>query len=326
MLKRKEIGKILILVLLVSMLSVAFASAAADKLNDSENTGEIADSNISHSYFEECKIHPLFIASRGNFPETTDLEWEKSVTRCYDSITKMGPSYTIDSSIKGIFCADELLEVHLGSAYKGKMNESKIDEIYRKINKQCEQEEGISDIPVVFMWAQDEEDMPLPDYGPEIFEEAKSGSSFIAAYGTMPIIKEKSEKLRWTDLLGHTKDRELDPFFAEFGGPVVSYGVSINGYLSVGMNSDTPEKVNESVINEIYQTINKHFEQEASMEEVPVLFEWGRSTIPTDAVCQPPIQFDENQTSKDEKSTPGFGLILMIVGIIGAALFAKRHE
>ncbi|MCM1986351.1 hypothetical protein [Methanococcoides seepicolus] len=173
MLKRKVIGKILMLVLLVSFLSVAFASAADDELNDSDNTDEITDSNTSNSYFEQCKLHPLFITSRGSFPDTTDQEWENSVSGCYDSI-KMGPSYTIDSSINCILCGHELIEVHLGSAYQGKMNESKIDEIYRKIEERCEQEEGISDIPVVFMWAQDDEDMPLPDYGLEIFEEAKS--------------------------------------------------------------------------------------------------------------------------------------------------------
>ncbi|WP_052402682.1 hypothetical protein [Methanococcoides methylutens] len=198
------------------------------------------------------------------------------------------------------------------------------------------------------------EDMPLPDYGPEIFEEAKSDPSFIAAYGTMPVIKEKSEKIRWTDLLGHTKDRELDPFFAEFGGAVIGYGVSINGYLSVDMDIENPEKVNESVIDEIYQTIDRHFEQEAGINEVPVIFEWGERVILDEGVAAAPspgnedikvvdddgnvitytkdeAYFDEdgnlviidNETTQEEpgtnKQTPGFTSIMLIIGLLLSA-------
>ncbi|WP_135603627.1 hypothetical protein [Methanococcoides sp. NM1] len=251
-----------------------------------------------------------------------------------------------------------MLEVHLGSAYQGKMNESEIDEIYRKIEEHCEKEEGISDIPVVFMWAQDDEDMPLPDYGPEIFEEAKSNPLFIAAYGTMPVIKQESEKRKWTDLLGHSKGRELDPFFAEFGGPVIGYGVSINGYLFVGMDLENPEKVNESVIDEIYQTIDRHFEQEAGINGVPVLFEWEEPIILCEAVTTPPSSdeedicvidddgnvitytrdeayFDEdgnlviigNETTQEEpdtnKQTPGFTSIMFIIGLLLSATSRK---
>ncbi|WP_305064032.1 hypothetical protein [Methanococcoides sp.] len=303
MLKRKEIGKILILVLLVSFLSFDTVNAADDELNDSENT----DSNTSRSDFEEYKNDSLFVASRGNFPEITDQEWKNSVTKCWVSLT--ASTYTIDSSIKSIGSNNEFLIVHLGFAYQGKMNESEIDEIYRKIDEHCEQEGRISDIPVVFMWAQDEEDMPLPDYGPDIFEEAKSNPSFIAAYGTMPVIKQESEKRRWTDLLGNSKGRELDPFFAEFGGPVIGYGVSINGYLSVGLDSENPEKVNESVIDEIYQTIDSHFEQEAGINEVPVVFEWEER----------PVEDELEYTS-----SPGFTSIMLIIGLLLSARSRKR--
>ncbi|WP_232221893.1 hypothetical protein [Methanococcoides burtonii] len=216
---------------------------------------------------------------------------------------------------------------------------------------------GISDIPVVFMWAQDDEDMPLPDYGPEIFEEAKSSPSFIAAYGTMPVIKQESEKRSWTDQLGHSKGRELDPFFAEFGGLVIGYGVSINGYLSVGLDSENSEKVNESVIDEIYQTIDSHFEQEAGINEVPVVFEWeGRAVEDELEYTSSPDEediivigddgnlitytkdeayFDEdgnlvitgNETTQEEpgtnKQTPGFISIMLIIGLLLSARSRK---
>jgi hypothetical protein len=51
----------------------------------------------------------------------------------------------------------------LNPAYKEEINDSKIDEIYQKIDDYCKQQEGISEVPVVFMWAQDEENLPLPD-------------------------------------------------------------------------------------------------------------------------------------------------------------------
>lgn len=75
--------------------------------------------------------------------------------------------------------------------------------------------------------------MPLPDYGQEILENAKNDPLVIAVYGTIPVIEQESEKRRWTDLLGHSKEREVSPFFREFGGPVMGYGVSINVYLFV---------------------------------------------------------------------------------------------
>lgn len=40
------------------------------------------------------------------------------------------------------------------------------------------------------------------------------------------------------------------------------------------MDMESPEKVNESVIDEIYQAIDKHFEKNAGITEVPVIFRW----------------------------------------------------
>ncbi|MCD4822131.1 MAG: hypothetical protein K8R11_08715 [Methanococcoides sp.] len=344
MLKRGEIGKILMLVLFVCFLSFNSANAVGDELNDSKNTDKFTNSNIISSYFEESKDHPLFIASRGNIPETIDYQWKNSVKKCWLSITTERLLVEFDPSVYAIASTGELLEVHLDSDYQEKINESKIDEIYRKINEHCEQEAGISNIPIIFMWAENDEDMPLPDYGPEIFEKTKSNPSVIATYGVMPVIKQESEKRAWTDLLGHTKYRELDPFFAENGGPVIGYGASINGYLSVGMDLENPEKVNESVIDEIYQTIDRHFEQKAGINEVPVVFEWeGRAVL--DVMVEEDIivigddgnlitytndeaYYDEdgnlviigNKTTQEEpeikNQLPGFTSLMLIIGLL----------
>ncbi|NPE28960.1 hypothetical protein HNV12_13545 [Methanococcoides sp. SA1] len=344
MLKRGEIGKILMLVLFVCFLSFNSTNATDDELNDSKNTDKLPDSNIISSYFEESKDHPLFIASRGTIPEIIDYQWKNSVKKCCLSITTERSLVEFDPSVYAIASTGELLEVHLDSDYQEKINESKIDGIYRKINEHCEQEAGIGNIPIIFMWAENDEDRPLPDYGQEILENAKNDPSVIAVYGTMPIIEQKSEKLAWTDLLGHTKRRELDPFFAEFDGPVLSYGVSINGYLSVGMDLENPEKVNESVVDEIYQTIDRHFEQKESIDEVPVVFEWEGRAIEDVALEEDIIvigddgnlitytkdeaYYDEdgnlviigNKTTQEEPETknqlPGFTSLMLIIGLL----------
>jgi hypothetical protein len=334
MLKKGEMGKILMLVLFVCFLSFNSANAAGDELNDSKNIDKFTDSNNIRSYFEESKDHPLFIASRGTIPETIDHRWKNSVNKCWLSISTKKSLVEFDPSVYAIGNVGKFLEVYLSSSYQEKINESKIDEIYRKINEHCEQEAGISNIPIIFMWAEDDED---------ILEEAKKSPSVIAVYGTMPV-KQESEKRRWTDLLGHTKHRELSPFFAEFGGPVISYGVSINGYLSVGIDLDNPGKVNESIIDEIYQTIDRHFEQKAGINEVPVVFAWeGRTTldegVEEDIIVigddgnlitytKDEAYYDEdgnlviigNETAQEETETnkqlPGFTSLMLIIGLL----------
>ncbi|WP_052721392.1 hypothetical protein [Methanococcoides methylutens] len=202
----RNIVKTGVSILIIGIMLVGFAWGESldtvnndNELDDPEHTDKIIDPNNSNSHFEEYKSDPLFIDSRGNFPETIDREWKNSVNDCWLSLSINQPAYTIDSSIRSIAANSEFLIVDISYDQHGKMNESRIDEIYRKIDDHCEREEGISDISVVFMWPMEEESIPLPDYGPEIFEEAKSSSSFIAAYGTMPVITQESEKRRWID-------------------------------------------------------------------------------------------------------------------------------
>jgi hypothetical protein len=288
-------------IFLIFLLSSGY-SDAADAVETNSSGSDNADSS-----FDEFTTDPHFIAFRGTLPETIDQEWENLVTEC---VLSLEPSYTIDSSIRDIYHA-EAIEIHLGSAYKGKINESKIDEIYQKIEHHCEQEAGISGIPVVFMWAEDEEDLPLPDYGQEILVKARNSSSVIAVYGTMPVITEESEKREWLDTIKDCIDdsgSELHPYMKELGGPMMGYGVSINGYVSVDMDTNNPEKVNESVTDEIYQKINSRFTQEADIDEVPVVFSW---TGPSgeDELIDEPLATEENDSTR---STLGFTAIMVM--------------
>ena len=335
MLIKNQIYKFVILMFFISILSIVSASAVDVRGNDSGHMDEFSDSNSSNSYFEEYKDEPLFIASRGTFPETIDQEWNNSVSKCWLSISTEKSLVEFDPSVYAIGNAGEFLEVYLSSSYQGKINESKIDEIYLKIGEYCKQEAVINEIPVVFMWTEDAEDMPLLDYGPEILENVKNDPSVIAVYGTMPVIEQESEKRRWIDSLGHSTDGEVRPFSAEFGGPVTGYGVSINGYLFVGMDRDSPEKVNESVIDEIYQAIDKHFEQEVGITGVPVVFRWEKRAVLDEAIVEEESTSDEdenpvivgNEKTEQDKGAnnqlPGFTSILLVVGLVLLAISRK---
>jgi hypothetical protein len=327
MLKRRKIGKWLILIFFICFLSSGSASADDSKLNDSEYN------EISAPSIKEFANDSSFIAYRGTLPETIDQEWKNSIADCWLNLTRIGPSYSeFDSSITSVAASDVII-IELGSAYKEEVDDSRIDKIYQKIDNYCEQQEGISEIPVVFMWAQDEEDLPLPDYGPESFEKAKNETGFITTRGTMPIITDADKKMEWTDLLVEcsrslsrpNSTTGINPYFAEFGGPVNGFGADINGYLIVGFEASPPEKVNESVIDEIYQIIDEHFEQKG-INNVPVVFIFVEITDDLALYDGPDANKSDDATlsDNDEKiagnettnQMPGFTSIMVILGLL----------
>lgn len=338
MIKRNNIGKWLMIIISVSILLCVSASADDNELNGTESD-EISDS------VKEFANDPSFIAFRGTIPETIDQEWKNSIVDCWLSLNKIGPSYSeFDSSISGV-AASDIIIFELGSTYKGEVDGSRIDEMYQKIENYCEEQEGISDVPVVFIWAQDEEDLPLPDYGPQIFEEAKKNPLFVAARGTMPVITDSSEKVEWTDSLvqcsrslcnPYNTDTGIMPYFVEFGGHVSSFGTDINGYLAVGFEGYSSEKVNESLIDEIYQVIDEQCEQEG-ISDVPVVFEFEGYVVeevellPEDEIPNVSESDDSSLSGNEEETagnetinqTPGFTSIMTILGLL-SLLTIKR--
>ena len=338
MLKRRHVGKWLILIISVSIFLCVSAGADNIELNDSESD-EISDS------IQEFANDPSFIAYRGTIPETIDQEWKNSIADCWLNLNRIGPSYSeFDRCIKSVAASDVII-VELGSAYKGEVDASRIDEMYQKIEDYCEEQQGISEIPVVFMWAWDEEDLPLPDYGPQIFEEIKNESGFIATRGVMPVITDASEKVEWTDSLvqcsrslanPYNTDTGIMPYFVEFGGPVNSFGTNINGYLLVGFQGYSSEKVNESLIDEIYQVIDVRCEQEG-VSDVPVVFEFigyiieGEELLPVDDVPDVSEVDDTNLSGNEEEiagnetinQIPGFTSIMVTLGLL-LLLIVKR--
>jgi hypothetical protein len=334
MVKRRNICKWMMLIVCVSFLLFGSANANNNELNNSEYN-EISDPSI-----KEFANDPLFIAYRGTLPETIDQKWENSIADCGLNLTRMGPSYSeFDSSIKSVAVSDVII-VELGSAYKEEIDDSKIDEIYQKIEDYCKQKEGISEVPVVFMWAHDEEDLPLPDYGPQIFEGVKNESEFIATRGTMPVITDASEKVEWEETAGnciHSFRDELDRYMLENGGPMVGYGYNYRGYIFVEFDKKSPENVNESIIDEIYLIIDDHSKQEG-VSEAPVVFEWGEvprlDDLPADEVPDVNESNGVNLSGNEEETTgnktanqiPGFTSTRAVLGILSLLVFKRPYK
>jgi hypothetical protein len=282
----------------------------------------------NNSYFEYLKGNLNFIASRGTFPETVDLEWENSINKCWLNITAKSYRSDIHASMLHLSCAGHFLIIELDPGYEDKIDESAIEEIYQKIDRLCEQE-GVGEMPVVFMWPYDAPS-PLPDYGPDVLEAAKKDPQFIAIRGTMPIITDEVKKRAWIDLLVKCtrNNKEIDQYFISSGGPVESFGSYIDGYLRVGLDSYTPEKVNESVINEIYKVIREQGEKEG-INDVPLVFMWSQGEITLDeAIVEtaPAPDEDGNYVLKDNstaKQSPGFTLPVLFMSIF---LLMKRKK
>ena len=233
----------------------------------------------NNTYFEEFQNDSNFIASRGTIPplssEKNYLNWSNAINKCSFWMTTKSYRSDFHPSLLGFSCAGSFLIVELDPGYSDEIDESTIDKIYQKINQLCEQE-GVSDVPVVFIWPYDTPH-PLPDYGPDVLESAKKDPQFIASRGLMPIILEEGKKREWVDQLSNSihMNRDLDPYFKKNGGNVIGFGLSINGYLFVEFDANTTEQVNESLISEIYQVIDIHCQQEG-ITDVPVIFKWGR--------------------------------------------------
>ena len=196
---------------------------------------------------------------------------------------------------------------------------------------------------------------PLPDYGPEVFEEIKQNPKFIASRGTMPEIREEEDKREWINSLivcSSFSNLSMDPYMIGNGSSVVAFGCSImGGYLYVEFDETTPEYVNESLIDEMYQTIKDHCEQEG-ISEVPVVFMWGEMPIEAESVeiveeaenlpvseGQNAIEFNnskknnsesDNDSSSDgnesnkNNSTPGFGLLGSLTCLCGGWKSRKK--
>lgn len=345
-----KFGKILITMSL--LMSVLFfyllPSGSANEVDKQFNDSGYSDvplplPDYGPKFFDEIKKNPQFITSRGAFPETVNDDgivdfFSDPVYKCWSNMTEIDQFFAeFDDLVIGFnYAGGGYLIVELESDFSEKVNETTINEIYQRIDDYCEQED-VNEVPVVFMWSHIDEPLPLPDCGSQVFEEAKKLPGFITTRGTMPEIHQEEEKRKWLDLLingnrSHSSPTEINPYLTAFGGPVNSFGADINGYLIVGFEPLTPEKVNESVIDEIYQVIDKHFEQEG-ISDVPVVFAFINITDDLAPADGPDADKSNDANLSDNKEKivgnettnqmPGFSSIMVILGLL-SLLIIKR--
>jgi hypothetical protein len=283
-------------ILIILLLACSFVSVSAGAEND--------------SVFKEQKDSPDFIATRGTFPDAphNSEPGDYSSTplyKCWSNMTETDQLFgEFESYVIGLpYSCSGFMIVELESDKREMITETTLDDIYQILDDYCKKE-GINDVPVVFMWSHREESISLPDYGPHIFEEAKKEPAFIAARGTMPVITDEGEKREWTDKLVECSmaTTEIDRYFYKYEGPLLSFGASINGYLEVGCYSATPEKINSTVIDEIYGVIDTQSKKEG-INDVPVVFMWME--MPTE-------------------DSPGFTSIMLVLSLLLLMVMRKR--
>jgi hypothetical protein len=309
MLKKKNIWNILVTLLLFALFLTNFASATTEA-------------------FEEYTKDSHFIASRGTFADTVDQEWKNTIGDCYASLPDSFSYYKFDKAISSFACS-EFIIVELKSEYRGKIDDSRIDQLYQKIEVHCEKNTGLNEVPAVFMWAEDDEYLVI-EYDPDAFEKAKNSSGFVASMGNVPVFTNEDEWLEWSEKVHEARIiLELEPYFAS--GPVLSYGFKqYSGYIEVGVNKETSGKVTDSSLNEIYKIINEHFEEE-DINDIPVVFMWDLPAQTEEAlyVEVPPTEEESSQTTEDSlenetieneekpsQTTPGFTSIILTLCLV----------
>ena len=276
-----NIRKLTRLVVVISFLSILiFITANAESNNSKE---------MQESYYEVLMNDSHFIASRGIMPESIDQEWKDSIKHCW--LNSTGYSYhRFDRSIVTISSNNELLIVELSPIYMEQINESRIDDMYYNISYYCEKNENIKDIPVVFMWVVEDEDI-IVEYDSEAFEKAKNSSNFVAARGIAPTFADENERFQWSDTVfeaRHTID--LETFFSN--GILISYGFIQEGaYIEVGVNEAISENINNDTIDDIYSVIEEHY-GEKGINNIPVVFIWEKMPIEDEGIFEP--NQDEN--------------------------------
>ncbi|WP_406655992.1 hypothetical protein V7O62_09135 [Methanolobus sp. ZRKC2] len=273
--------------------------------------------------FEEYTEDSHFIASRGAFIDTVDQEWKKTIVDCWASLPDSFSYYKFDKAIHSFSCNNEFIIVDLSSEHKGEINDSRIDHLYKKIEVHCEESTGFNEVPVVFMWAEDEEDL-IYEYDPDAFQKAKNSSRYVAARGIVPLFTDEDEWLEWSEKVHEARYIfDLEPYFLSQGGPLLSYGFKkYSGYVEVGVNKETPNIVNDSSLSEVYQIIDEHFE-DAGISNIPVVFVWDMPVQLDEALAEEPvpIEYDsESETAQNDdastQSTLGFTSIMIILCIL----------
>ena len=121
-------------------------------------------------------------------------------------------------------------------------------------------------------------ELSYPEYGPNSFDLLKDDSNVIKTMGKVPGLTENKEKLDWLNLIdAHIENSadELKPYMTESDGPIVGYGTNYGGYLFIEFDQDLKGKIDDTTIDNIYNSITK----KAGIPEIPIVFRYGGEDI-----------------------------------------------
>ncbi|MPM66912.1 hypothetical protein SDC9_113825 [bioreactor metagenome] len=177
----------------------------------------------------------------------------------------------------------------------GNVDESLLDEIYALIDNAAK-EMDIQDVPVEFGYGTYWGEIPLDQEGKyHVFGEnieslsasevkaieenmkekpAKTESKTIAAYGKIPLLKDKKEISAWGDKLFSVKngaEGKILPYMEK--GQVITFGSELTR-LEVGINESLSSEKKTAVVEEIYQIIDKEA-RKRNITYIPVVFGEG---------------------------------------------------
>lgn len=134
----------------------------------------------------------------------------------------------------------------------------------------------------------------------------------------------EDEKRQWIDsLVPIVKGRSvyIEPYFYP-DGPVISYGLNYQGYLTVGLLIGS--QVNESYMAEIYGVIDEKA-RENGVEEVPVLFSFESMEVEVEEAIEEDVPFDGNLELAIKHNTSisviqGFIAVMFLILLLGLCL------
>lgn len=218
--------------------------------------------------------------------------------------------------------------VELYDDRRGKIAYSDNDtrEIYDIIDKYT-LENGIENVPVAFtltndasivgfvefpVYWYDVEDIFITTENDSYVEELKGEPTFITARGTMPIFIDEEEKMEWYDQLQKCSrsNSKLSRYISISEVPFVGAGVNSKGYFVIEFDKQKPEKVNGSVIAEVYNVIDEHCEQKG-IKDVPVVFVFADMPVLDEEIVAE-MSNDSNTT----KQSPGFTSAMPILSLL----------
>lgn len=140
----------------------------------------------------------------------------------------------------------------------------------------------------------------------------------------MPISTSQDEKNEWSALL-HRLDGngKVSQLMHLSRSPIVLFGVNEDGYIEVGFDSYTPEKVNESVIYDIYNVVHAEAIKE-NISEVPVVFTWEHIVLDREADTNLASE-ETSEENKTAQQTPGFTSTMLLLSLLILVMIQKGN-